>query len=249
MKKINFYIKKYLESRPFFYVFIRPQEAMLFDKYKMLVKTPSLDFGCGDGFFVKNVFGKKKVTFGLDLENSRISEAVGIYKNLKIYEGKKIPYPDGYFRSVISNCVLEHLPDLNLSLKEIFRVLKPGGYFITTVMTEKWEDYIFAKNLMKNMQQHLNLFSFKKWRRTFQKTGFKIVAEIGYLSRHTACYNELSHFLSFPSLISYMVFKKWVLWPEIFKSKSFSSRIRENIDYPVPTDQSAAVFYVLKKLV
>lgn len=247
MKKIDFYIKKYLEARPFFYVFIRPEEALLFEKYQALTKTPSLDFGCGDGFFAKTAFADQKITVGLDLKNSRINQAKNVYKKLTIYNGKKIPYPDGYFASVVSNCVLEHLPNLNLSLHEIYRVLRPGGYFITTVMTDRWEDYIFAKKIMRKIQKHLNLPSAKKWKNIFQKKGFEIEKEIGYLSPKSAKYNEFSHYLSFPSLLSYKLFGKWVLWPKLFCSTHIIDAIKKNINCPVDISESAAVFFVLKK--
>lgn len=41
-----------------------------------------------------------------------------------------IPYPDKYFNLVIANHVLEHVADDILALKEIYRILKPGGHVI-----------------------------------------------------------------------------------------------------------------------
>ena len=122
-----------------FHSFIRPQEAMLFQKYLRYIKPPVLDFGCGDGFFAETVFGKGKIDVGLDLLNSRANEAESkkIYKKISYYDGSTIPYPTHYFQTVISNCVLEHIIEINKSLNEIHRVLKPNGYFLTTVMTER----------------------------------------------------------------------------------------------------------------
>jgi ubiquinone/menaquinone biosynthesis C-methylase UbiE len=39
----------------------------------------------------------------------------------------RLDFPDGYFDVVVSNQVLEHVPDLEAVLDEIDRVLKPGG--------------------------------------------------------------------------------------------------------------------------
>ena len=84
MKKIDFYIKKYLENRPMFMAIIRSQEAMLFQKYSKLIKAKVLDFGCGEGFFAELIFGKGKINVGLDLfNNERIKEAKkNIYKTI-----------------------------------------------------------------------------------------------------------------------------------------------------------------------
>lgn len=40
-----------------------------------------------------------------------------------------MPVPDNTADVVVSNCVLNLLPEKNLIFKEIFRVLKPGGHF------------------------------------------------------------------------------------------------------------------------
>jgi len=178
MKKIDFFIKKYLENRPMFMAIIRSQEALLFQKYHNFIKGKILDFGCGEGFFAKLVFGKYKIDIGLDLfNNKRIEEAKKekIYKKIILYDGDTIPYPDNSFDTIISNCVLEHIPNIGFSLKEIYRVLKPGGYFLTSVMTDQWENHLFGSkifgkaylNYMRKTQVHHNLFSNNQWQNCF----------------------------------------------------------------------------------
>jgi len=46
-----------------------------------------------------------------------------------VYDGRNIPFPDGHFDAVVSQEVLEHVEDIEYSLVEIARVLKPGGLF------------------------------------------------------------------------------------------------------------------------
>src|SRR3989339_1936064 len=121
MKNKDYFIRKYLENRPMFLAIIRSQEAVLFQKHNYVIKGKVLDFGCGDGFFTEIVFGKGKIDVGLDLKNSRALRADEnkTYKKVVYYDGKKIPFPDKYFSTVISNCVLEHIPNLKQSLSEI----------------------------------------------------------------------------------------------------------------------------------
>lgn len=44
---------------------------------------------------------------------------------------RKIPYPDNYFDLIFSSSAFEHLPDLDVALDEMYRVLKPGGQLFT----------------------------------------------------------------------------------------------------------------------
>lgn len=237
-----------------FYCFIRPQEAVLFQNNMKYLKSPVLDFGCGDGFFAEIVFGKKKIDVGLDIKSSRINEAKEkkIYKKTVIYDGKTISFPDNYFTSVISNCVLEHLPNLMINVKEIYRVLRPGGYFLTTVMTDKWENYLLGKrilgkyylNYMRKKQEHHNLLSVKKWQDKFEEVRFKTVCKIGYLSPIASRHLELYHYLSIPSLISYKLFKKWSFLPFFFP---LITMFRNIVKKKTNLNKSVAVFFVLKK--
>lgn len=48
-----------------------------------------------------------------------------------------IPYPDNTFDAILCNHVLEHIPDDALAMKELFRVLSPGGWAILQVPISK----------------------------------------------------------------------------------------------------------------
>ena len=253
--KIDFYINQYLYNRPAFMAIIRSQEAMYFQEYLDLIKPIVLDYGCGDGFFAATVFGKRKIDIGLDLKNSRAQEAKQnrIYKKVVYYDGRKIPFPDNYFSTIIANCVFEHLPNLQSSLKELNRVLKPDGYLLTTVMNNKWNNYLFGKkffgkkycNFMKNNQQHINLFSTQKWNIIFNKNGFTIYKQSDYLKKYSASWLDIFHYLSIPSLLSYIFWKKWVIFP-FLNIQLYSKKIIKIVGKE-DKSQGAAIFYVLRK--
>jgi len=42
-------------------------------------------------------------------------------------QGERLPFPDGSFDVVISNGVIDLIPDKDAVLSELFRVLRPGG--------------------------------------------------------------------------------------------------------------------------
>jgi SAM-dependent methyltransferase len=96
-----------------------------------------LDFGCGAGldmFVASRLVGEGGRVCGIDLTEAMIVRA---RENLTLagianYEVKKvdseiIPYDDHSFDVVISNGVINLSPCKQTGIKEIYRVLKPGG--------------------------------------------------------------------------------------------------------------------------
>lgn len=222
-----------------------------------MIKHPVLDLGCGDGFFAEIVWGKGKIDVGLDLPNKRTKkiEKTGIYKKISYFNGIKIPYKDNFFQTVVSNCVLEHVGELPELLKEVNRVLSSGGFFLASVMCDKWEEYLWGtkvigakyKNYMRKKQDHRNLYSLHEWETAFRTSGFQIEKEIGYLSRFTSRWMDFFHYVSLPELISYQIFGKWVLFPQIIKKLKIDKLVEKLITYPKKKEESAALFFVLSK--
>ena len=250
------YISAYLKERPPFMSFIRPQEALLFQKHIYLIESPVLDFGCGDGFFAQVVFGKHTLDMGLEIDNNpRIEEAKerNVYKKILLYDGLTIPLKNSTAQTVISNCVFEHIPNIQKSVNEIHRILQKNGHCITTVMTSDWSNMmlgtkIFGKRYAKWMnkrQEHESLLSRKQWGTLFKKAGFTIVEEVGYLNEKTAKWLDLFHYLSLPSLITYKLFKRWVLFPWV--NEKIVQWVETWHASSLQKNKFGAYFYVLKK--
>ena len=53
----------------------------------------------------------------------------GITADLRLYDGRHMPYADGYFDYLIATSVLEHVSDPAVIIQEADRVLKPSGAF------------------------------------------------------------------------------------------------------------------------
>jgi SAM-dependent methyltransferase len=90
-----------------------------------------LDYGCGAGAIVKALIEQGIDTRGCDVfyEGGDYSSSVPaeIANRIHRMEGDRIPFGDATFDLVLSNQVLEHVPDLDVVLGEIARILKPGG--------------------------------------------------------------------------------------------------------------------------
>ena len=98
-----------------------------------------LDCACGRGFYL-NMFrlasGARLV--GLELEDPIIRKAqrnVGHLDAITLVQANiyQMPFPDNYFDSVILSEILEHVDDDVRGLREVLRVLKPGGVVAITV--------------------------------------------------------------------------------------------------------------------
>jgi SAM-dependent methyltransferase len=98
-----------------------------------------VDLGSGGGldvFLAAQKVGPTGMAIGIDMTGDMISLArrnaeKGGYTNVKFHlaEIEAMPIRDNSVDCVISNCVLNLCPDKDLALKEIFRILKPGGRF------------------------------------------------------------------------------------------------------------------------
>ncbi len=219
-QKLNLLTKRFMAGRPLFYSLIRPIEIYLMQQELQNVKGRVLDYGCGDGFLTELIFegvdeNKFNLT-GVDLATSRINEAQDkqIYDELVVYDGRRLPFADNSFDVVISNSVLEHIPDLDQALVEMRRVLKPGGVFLATVMTDQWEQFLLGKKVLgdfylrwlRKKQEHHQLLSAQKWQQQFEKHGFAVKKQVGYLPKRQTRWIEVLHYLSLPSLVSYKLF-------------------------------------------
>ena len=96
-----------------------------------------VDLGCGGGldvFLAAQKVGPKGKAIGIDMTPSMIARAEknaqeGGFKNVEFHLATidKLPLPDASVDCVISNCVINLVPDKRAVFREIARVLKPGG--------------------------------------------------------------------------------------------------------------------------
>jgi SAM-dependent methyltransferase len=156
----------------------------------------------------------------------------------------------------MSNSVLEHVADLDQTLHEIGRVLKPGGYFLTTVMTEQWEQALLGKKIggkfytewLKKRQKHWHLLSVKNWIEYFENHQLLCQQKVGYLPPKQSRIMEALHYLSLPSLLSYKLFRRWVLWPNAYRFCPLTPWIKAlNKTTQTQVRQASSVFFVLQK--
>jgi ubiquinone/menaquinone biosynthesis C-methylase UbiE len=95
--------------------------------------TRVLDVGCGQGIDVANYAMAGARVTGLDLTPRHVElarahlEALGLEAEIVEGDAERLPFADERFDRVSSNGVLHHTPDMPAALRELRRVLRPGG--------------------------------------------------------------------------------------------------------------------------
>jgi SAM-dependent methyltransferase len=69
-----------------------------------------------------------------------------------------MPFDDASYDVVICNHVLEHVPDDEKAMKEILRILKPGGFSILQVPADFNRDTTFEDNTITNKEERTRIF-------------------------------------------------------------------------------------------
>ncbi len=122
----------YFEKEAFFETGL--EVVKFFEREKLInKKSKTLQIGCGVGRIEKCLVKKVGECVGVDISESMIKQARQNVPNGKfvISDGKKLPFVDNYFDFIYSVLVFQHMPRsmFEANLKEVSRVLKPGGKF------------------------------------------------------------------------------------------------------------------------
>jgi len=137
----------------------------------------ALELGCGTGFFLLNLMQGGVAERGsvTDLSPGMVQVALRNASNLgldvdgRVADAERIPYDDNTFDLVVGHAVLHHIPDVSAALREVLRVLKPGGRFVFAGEPTKIGDW-YARRLgrltWKATTQLTRLRPLRSWRRS-----------------------------------------------------------------------------------
>jgi len=121
-------------------------ETVNFDHLQLKEHDRLLDLGCGEGRHAITAYLRENIeSVGIDLSLEDLSTTKERFNefrdssnelkslNVSVANGQTLPFADNTFDKVICSEVLEHIPDYRAVLREINRVIKPGGIFVASV--------------------------------------------------------------------------------------------------------------------
>ncbi|HEY6807053.1 MAG TPA: methyltransferase domain-containing protein [Pyrinomonadaceae bacterium] len=132
-------------------------------------KSRILDVGCGTGANLEMLseFGEAE---GVDVSTEALSfcRQRGL-NQVKLGEAEKLPYPDQTFDLVTALDVVEHLDDDLAGLREMHRVLKPGGHALMFVPA-----FMFLWGVQDDVSNHRRRYTIKQLKERVMAAGFEI---------------------------------------------------------------------------
>ena len=187
MNKLVQKFKSWQFNPGFFGVFVNPfylaRRALWkeISAHSAMLSGDLLDVGCGIKPYQK-LFSTSTYT-GLEYDTA-IARKRGIAD--AYYDGKKFPFEDQKFDSVLCNQVLEHVFTPDAFIGELARVLKPGGHLLLTVpfiWDEHEQPYDFARYTSFGLKALL------------ERNGFRVLIQRRLLSDISVLFQLLNAYL------------------------------------------------------
>jgi arsenite methyltransferase len=121
-----------------------------------------IDLGSGagnDAFVARHETGEAGKVIGIDftpamIEKARNNAELRGFNNVEFRQGdiEKMPVTSNIADVIVSNCVLNLVPNKDGVIKEIYRVLKPGGHFSIS-------DIVLAGSLPDNIKNAAEMYA------------------------------------------------------------------------------------------
>jgi SAM-dependent methyltransferase len=223
-------VNRYVGLAPLALVFERVMECRILGMQRF--EHPILDIGCGEGLFAKILFGSK-IDTGIDPNSKELQRAreLGAYAELIECKGDAVPKSDGCYRTIFSNSVMEHIPDLMPVLREANRLLAPGGSMYLTVPSDRFDQYTWISQglaafglsgLQRHFREffnrfwaHYHFYTPNQWAELARSAGFEVAEIYTYAPKRVCLLNSLLVPFSLPALFIKKRLNRWTLFPRM----------------------------------
>lgn len=178
-----------------------PFGLTLLDTVKLKPNIKALDIGCGTGFPLFELagrLGESSMVYGIDTWEKaieKVKDKISLYelKNIVAVSGagESLPLENNYFDLIVSNNGINNVQDLDKTLSECYRVLKPGGQFVFTynlpesmkAFYDVFESVLEGLGLLNEIQKmHEHIFDKRKpieyMEKLVTKNDFKVIKKI-----------------------------------------------------------------------
>lgn len=139
--------------------------------------TETLEIGTGAGGMLHTLLGRGLRARGVEINSALIEESRRWFGDLPVQAvtGVELPFPDATFDLVLSFDVFEHIRNSDAHLREVVRVLRPGGRYLVQTPS-KWPNVVFEtirwKSFTRWRDDHCALHTPGQLRRRFEAHGF-----------------------------------------------------------------------------
>src|SRR5207247_11185257 len=120
-------------------------QAAAFEALELRSQDRFLDVGCGTGAAVRQAAATASRAVGLDLSPAMLERAEQLAEGIdgvefRLAESSELPFEDGAFTAVLCTSSFHHYPDPEASVREMARVLGPGGRIVIgDGSADRWE--------------------------------------------------------------------------------------------------------------
>lgn len=191
---------------------------------------PILDVGCGDGLFARIAFADAEV-WGIDIDaaEGRWAAASQAYAQVVLGDVTRASLPQSFFETCVANCSLEHVPRIDLALKNIRESLRPGGTAYLFVPNAEWASHLTSARLStrfgvpalgKGIQgaidrqfRHHHLYDAAGWRSVVAASGLRVIEVEPVLSTATTVAFEAFLLPSLAGLLNKKLTTRWTNFP------------------------------------
>lgn len=227
--KINTeFLENYVAQAPLALAFERTMECRILSRQPF--ERPILDIGCGEGLFAHILFAEK-IDTGIDPKTRELQRAheLGGYSELIECFGDSIPRPDGAYRTVLSNSVVEHIPNLEPVLREAFRLLAPGGRLYLTVPSDRFDEYSLVSQILgfcgltgrqrqfrafyNRFWAHYHFYTPARWAEIVTSCGFVVVEVHSYGPKQVCLMDDMLTPFGIGARFTKGMFNRWTLIP------------------------------------
>ncbi len=96
------------------------------------------------------------------------------------FDVQQIPLSDNSFEVVLCNHIMEHIPDDKLAMRELYRILKPGGWGVILSPVEQDREYTYEDDEITDPKERAKIFGQYDHRRIYGRDYIERLKEAGF---------------------------------------------------------------------